>query len=212
MPTLPVYDLSKKKVGSIELSDAIFAAEPKIHVLNSAVRQHFAKKYERKTANTLTRSEVAGKTQKAYKQKGTGQARHGAETAPIFVGGSKAHGPRPHIARKKMNKRQAQSALIQALSLAQKEDRLYVVQKFELDKHSTKGVISGFKAFGVKKALVVNPNGEAKEQFYNRSTHNIYGVKVLPPEGVNVFDILKYQTVFISEQSAKALTERLSNA
>jgi len=211
MPSLPLYDMSKKKVGSIEVSDAIFAGEIRPHLLNDAVRAQVARRYEYRTANSLTRTEVHGTRKKMYKQKGTGQARHGDAKAPVFVGGGKAHGPKPRRVRHKINKKVMRGALISALSLSQKEDRLFVVDKLELPKASSKAIAGCFKAFGVERALIVNVDEGSGAKHFNLSARNVSGAKVLRPQGVNVFDLLKYRHLVISQQAVEKLTERLSN-
>lgn len=213
MASLPVYNLEKKKVSSMDVADNVFAGEVKPHLLNDAVRHQIAKRHERKTANALTRTEVHGTTKKVYRQKGTGQARHGAVTAPIFVGGGKAHGPRTHIRKHKMNKKAMRSALISALSMQQKEDRLFIIDKLEMDKVSTKEVSKALVAtFGLAKALVVNHAADEKEKNFNQSLRNVPHVKCIRPEGVNVFDLLKFENVVVSQKAAQQISERLSNA
>ena len=212
MPQLPVYNLKKEEVGKVDLSDGVFGGEVRPHLMNAAVRAQIAWRYEMRTANSKTRSEVHGTTKKTYRQKGTGQARHGAVTAPIFVGGGKAHGPKPHRRRYKINKKVMRAALISALSQQQREDRLFVVDKMELDKASTKQAAAGLKAFASDSVLVVNGNKEEKEQFFNRSLTNLPKVKFIQAAGVNVFDLLKYKNVVFSQKAAQELTERLSNA
>lgn len=203
--------MSKKKVGNVDLDDAIFATEVRPHLLNDAVRYQIAKRYEYRTANSLTRTEVHGTRKKMYKQKGTGQARHGDKKAPIFVGGGKAHGPKPRRVQRKLNKKVKRAALISALSQNQKEDRLFVVDKLELDKLNCKQASVCLKAFGLETVLVVNGNEGAKEQAFNRSIKNVQKVKFLAPEGMNVFDVLKYKNVLISKSAVQKLSERLSH-
>lgn len=212
MPSLPVYDLNKKKVGTVDLSDSVFAGEIKPHLLNDAVRAQLAWYYEWRTANSLTRTEVHGTRKKVYKQKGTGQARHGDMKAPIFVGGGKAHGPRPRRVSHKINKKVMRAAMISALSLNQKEDRLFIIDKLELKKPNTKTLSATMKSFGIDKALFVNLSASDEEKHFNTSARNINKVKFLRPEGLNVFDILKYKHLIISQKAAQKLTERLSNA
>lgn len=211
MPSLPVYNLAKEKVGSIELDDALFAAEVEPHLLNQVVRTQIARRYEWKTANSKTRTDVKGTRKKMYRQKGTGQARHGDAKAPIFVGGGKAHGPKPHRRTFKTNKAVMRKALISALSMVQKEDHLFVVDKLELPKHSTKQVATALKAFGVPSAIVVNSEESKAEETFNRSSRNIRDVKQLRPEGLNVFDVLKYKNLLVSKKAIQKLTERLKN-
>jgi large subunit ribosomal protein L4 len=211
MPSLPLYDLSKKKVGNIDLNDAVFAGEIRPYLLNDAVRAQLAWKYEFKTANSRTRTEVQGTRKKVYKQKGTGQARHGDEKAPTFVGGGKAHGPKPRRVQHKINKKVMRAALVTALSLNQKEDRLFIVDKLELKKPSTKAAKDCLKAFDLDTVLVVNSGEAESEQFFNKSVKNLTKVKFLKPEGINVFDILKYKNLIISSKAAQKITERLTH-
>lgn len=211
MPSLPVYDMKKEKVGTIELSDAVFAAEVRPHLLNDAVRAQIAWKHEYKTANSLTRSEVQASGKKIYRQKGTGQARHGDIKAPIFVGGGKAHGPRPRRVIHKINKKAMKGALISALSLNQKQDRLFVVNKLELKKPSTKEAGNCLKVFGLDKALVITSADGDLEKNFVQSVRNVNGVKCLKPEGINVFDLLKFRNLVISKSAIEKLTERLTH-
>lgn len=210
MPSLPVYDMSKKKVGNIELSDAVFAAEIRPHLLNDAVRAQVAWKHENKTANSLTRSEVKATGKKIYRQKGTGQARHGDIKAPIFVGGGKAHGPRPRRVVHKINKKAMKGALVSALSLNQKQDRLFIVDKLELKETSSKQAAALMKSFGLEKALVITSDDTDLEKSFKQSIVNVANVKCLRPEGLNVFDILKYRNLLISQKAVAKLTERLN--
>ena len=211
MPSLPLYDTKKNKVGTIDLNDAVFSVEVRPYLLNDAVRAQMAWKYENKTASSKTRTEVHGTRKKMFKQKGTGQARHGDAKSPTFVGGGKAHGPRPHQRTHKINKKVMRAALVTALTLNQREDRLFVVDKLELDKLETKAVNQALKAFGLDKALVVNTSEGKKEQAFNQSLRNLPKVKFLRPEGVNVFDILKYRNVLVSKKAVQKLTERLNH-
>ena len=210
MPSLPVYDMNKNKVGSIELSDAVFAAEVKPGLLNDAVRVQIAKRYEFRTANSLTRTEVTASGKKIYRQKGTGQARHGDIKAPIFVGGGKAHGPKPRRVIRRLNKKTMKAALICALSANQKADRIIVIDKMELKKPRTKDAATCLEKFGLEKALLVNAAGTKDEKIFNLSARNIRNVKCLRPEGINVFDILKFKNVVLSKKAAEKITERLT--
>jgi len=211
MPSLPVYDIQKKKVGNIDLNDAIFAGEIKPHLINDAVRTQIARRYEYRTANCKTRTEVHGTGKKMFKQKGTGQARHGDAKAPIFVGGGKAFGPRPRRVIRKMNKKAMRLALISVLTQNQKTDRVFIVDKLELTKPSSKTVAASLKAFGFKTALIVNLNEGDGEKIFNQSLRNVEKVKFLRPEGVNVFDVLKYKNLVMSQKALAKLTERLTH-
>lgn len=211
MPSLPLYDIAKKKVGQIDLSDAVFADEVKPHLINDAVRAQIAWWYEFRTSNSKTRSEVSGSRKKMFKQKGTGQARHGIITAPIFVGGGKAHGPKPRRVIHKINKKVMKAALRSTLTLNQKEDRLFVIDELGLKKASSKAASQLMKSLGITQALVVNGNESDAEKAFNQSVRNVKAVKLLKPEGVNVFDLLKYKNLVISQSAVKKLSERLAN-
>lgn len=211
MPSIPIYDMTKNKVGSVELSDSIFAAEVRSHLLNDAVRAQIAWRHENKTANSLTRTEVTASGKKIYRQKGTGQARHGDIKAPIFVGGGKAHGPRPRRVIHKINKKAMRAALVSALSLNQKQDRIFVLDKLELKKPSTKEAGKCMRAFGLEKALVVSTQDADLEKNFVQSMKNLRGVKCLRPEGINVFDLLKFKNLVISKAAIEKITERLSH-
>jgi len=203
--------MTKNKVGSVELSDAVFAAEVRPHLLNDAVRAQIAWKHENKTANSLIRTEVQATGKKVYRQKGTGQARHGDSKAPIFVGGGKAHGPRPRRVVHKINKKAMRGALVSALSLNQKQDRLFILDKLELKKPSTKEAGKCMKAFGLDKALVVTTQDGETEKNFVQSMKNLRGVKCLRPEGINVFDLLKFRNLVISKAAIEKITERLTH-
>lgn len=211
MPSLPLYDITKKKVGQIDLNDAVFAGEVKPHLINEAVRAQIAWWYEYRTANSRTRSEVAGTGKKMFKQKGTGQARHGDAKAPIFAGGGKAHGPKPRRVKHKINKKVMKAALCSTLTLNQKEDRLFVIDKMGLAKVSSKAASQFMKTLGLKQALFVNGDETEAEKSFNQSLRNVKAVKLLKPEGVNVFDLLKYKNLVISQSAVLKLSERLTN-
>jgi large subunit ribosomal protein L4 len=212
MPVLPVYDFKKTKVGSIELSDVIFGVEPKLHLINAAVRAQIAWRFECKTANSRTRSEVSGTRRKMYKQKGTGRARHGDAKAPIFVGGGKAHGPKPRRVVHKINKKVMRSALLSALAIVQQRDGIVVLDNMFLEKPCTSEIARLTKLFGAKNGLFVNCSETPGENVFNRSVLNLYGFKVVRPDGLNVFDIMKYKNLFVSQKALQKIIERFTNA
>lgn len=209
MPSLPLYDMNKKEVGKLDLNDAVFAGEVKTHLINDAVRYQMAKWYEQRTALCRNRTEISGTRKKVYRQKGTGQARHGDQKSPIFAGGAKAHGPHPRLVIRKLNKKVRKAALVSAISMHQQEDRLFVIDKLELDKLSAKSVSKCLSAFGLESALFINSDDSDKAANFNKSSKNIPKVKFLKPEGINVFDILKYKNVVISKKAAESIAERL---
>lgn len=200
-----VYNLKHEKVGELELSDEVFKTEVKEHLFYEVVKAQLASRRQG-TAAAKNRSAVSGSTKKMYKQKGTGNARHGSKRAPIYVGGGRAHPPRPRDWSYRPPQKVRVGALRSALSKLHKEGRLVVVDAFELAEVKTKGVLSALATLQTaKKALVVDAgtNEKLKLSIRNAADHLF-----LPPEGVNVYDLLRHDTLVVSKSAAKALEER----
>jgi large subunit ribosomal protein L4 len=158
------------------------------------------------TQSAKTRSEVSGSSKKLYKQKGTGNARHGSIRAPIYRGGGRAHPPTPRDWSYRPPRQVRVGALKSALSLLAKEGRLVIVDKMTLDEVRTKGLITALKAMKAEKsALLVD--GKDNESL-RLSARNLKAHTVLPPEGVNVYDILRHDFLVLSQDAAKALEAR----
>ncbi len=206
---LDVFDLNNKKVREIEVNDALFGAEVKEHLLHEVVKAQL--RFRRLgTAKVKGRSEVHGTTRKMYKQKGTGNARHGSRKAPLFPKGGIYGGPHGMLGVYKINKKVMKGGLISALSLTVKEKKFVVVDNFTLTTHKTKEFTKILSSFGVTKGLVINNYNEEQNDNLYLSARNVRDIKMIKVAGVNVFDILKYQTVLISEDSLRMLEERLS--
>ncbi len=205
MATLDVFNMKREKVGSIELSDEVFAADVKGHLFYEVVKAQLASRRQG-TQAAKERAAVSGSTKKLYKQKGTGRARHGSIRAPIYVGGGRAHPPRPRDWSYRPPRRVRSAALKSALSLFNKEGRLVVVERFELPEVKTKGLIAALGALQAKKkALVVDvPTNEN----LRLSIRNCEDHQFLPPEGVNLYDLLRHDTLVLSKDAAKALERR----
>jgi large subunit ribosomal protein L4 len=204
---LDVFDLSNNKVSELEVSDSVFGAEVKEHLIHDVVKAQLRLRRSG-TAKTKGRSEVHGTTRKMYKQKGTGSARHGSKKAPLFPKGGTVFGPQGVIGKYRLNKKVMKGGLVSALSMLVKEGKVTVVESLTLESCKTKafsGVLSGF---GIQKSLVVHNYEEDKNVYL--AGRNLKDVKVIKTEGVNVFDLLKYQNVFISESAIKSLEERLA--
>lgn len=201
MAKIAVYDINRNQVSERELADSIFNADVKGHLIHDMVRYQLAARRQG-TADTKTRSEVSGGGRKPYKQKGTGNARQGSIRAPHFVGGGTAFGPTPRDYRFKLNRKVKKAALRSALSVRFKEERMTVLSALQLEKVSTKGFIDVLKRFELTSALVVidgaNPNVEL-------SARNIPQVKVLRAEGVNVYDLMKFPNVVLTEGAVTQL-------
>ncbi len=205
MAKIDVFNMKREKVGSIDLADEVFAGEVKEHLFYEVVKAQLASRRQG-TASAKERSAVSGSTKKLYKQKGTGRARHGSIRAPIYVGGGQAHPPRPRDWSYRPPAKVRTGALKSALSKFAKEGRLLVVDRFELKEIKTKGLLSAFSTLKAdKKVMVVDSsdNENLKVSIRNCRDHQF-----LPPEGVNVYDLLRHDTLILSKDAAKKLEER----
>lgn len=207
MATVDVFNLKREKVGTVDLADEVFAAEVKEHLFYEVVKAQLASSRQG-TAAAKNRSAVSGSTKKLYKQKGTGRARHGSIRAPVFVGGGQAHPPRPRDWSYRPPRQVRLGALKSALSKFNKEGRLVVVDRFELKEIKTKSVLAALGTLKTaKKTLVVDVAGNENLRL---SIRNCSEHQFLPPEGVNVYDLLRHDTLVLSKDAAKALESRLS--
>jgi large subunit ribosomal protein L4 len=208
MPTVDIFNLQRDKVGSIDLPDEVYGVEVAEHLLHEVVTAQLASKRAGTHAGK-ERAAVRGSTHKIYKQKGTGRARHGGIRAPNFVGGGRAHPPKPQDFSRRAPRRVRLLALKSALSLLVKEGRLTVVENFELEAIKTKalaGVLEVLKP-SQKKTLVVDGKGNEKLRLSIRNlAHNLF----LPPEGVNVYDLLRHDHLVVSKHCIEQLTARCS--
>ncbi|MFZ5895219.1 MAG: 50S ribosomal protein L4 [Myxococcota bacterium] len=205
MAKVDVFNLKREKVGELELADEVFAAEVKEHLFHDVVTAQLASR-RAGTHAAKERAAVSGSSKKIYKQKGTGQARHGSIRAPIFVGGGRAHPPKPQDFSYRPPRRVRVGALRSALSLLVKEGRLIVVENIDLGEIKTKklaGVLSALQAG--KKNLVVDAR---ENQNLKLSIRNMEDNLFLPPEGVNVYDLLRHDHLIVSKAAAKALEAR----
>jgi large subunit ribosomal protein L4 len=201
MATIDVFNMKREKVGSLDLSDEVFGAEVREHLFYEVVKAQLASRRQG-TAAAKERSAVSGSTKKLYKQKGTGRARHGSIRAPIYVGGGRAHPPRP----RDWSYRPPQLALTSALSKFAKEGKLIVVEAFELNEVKTKSLLGALATLkSEKKALVVDSSENEKLRL---SIRNCQEHQFLPPEGVNVYDLLRHDTLILSKDAVKQLEAR----
>ena len=195
MAKIAVFDISRKQVSERELVDEVFNADVKGYLLHDMVRYQLAARRQG-TAKAKGRSEVRGGGKKPFKQKGTGNARQGTPTAPNHVGGGVVFGPTPRDYSFKLNRKVKQSALRSALSVRFKEECMTVVNSLDLEQISTKGFAEVLGRFELKKALIVIDGENANLEL---SARNVPFVKVLRAEGVNVYDILKYPNLVMTE-------------
>ena len=201
-----VTTLDGKAAGSIALKDEIFGLEPRADILQRMVRYQLSKR-QAGTHKTKMRGEVDRTTAKAYKQKGTGQARHGAKSAPQFRGGGKAFGPVVRSHAHELPKKVRQLALRHALSAKAREDAIIIVDALSIDAPKTKALRDRFAKMGASNALVIG--GSTIEDGFAMAARNIIGVDVLPIQGINVYDILRRQKLVLTKDAVAALEERL---
>lgn len=205
MPNVDVFNLKREKVGELHLSDEVFGTEVKEQLFYEVVKAQLASRRSG-TAAAKERAAVSLTSKKMYKQKGTGRARHGSARAPIFVGGGVAHPPKPKEWGYRPPRQVRVGALKSALSLFLKEGRLTVVDNIDLAEVKTKALVGVLSALQVdKKALVVDLGNNDKLRL---SIRNLENHLFLPPEGVNVYDLLRHDHLVVSKDAAKALEAR----
>ena len=201
---IEIKNIQGKAVGSIDLDDAVFGAEVHEHLLWETVKWQLAK---RRAGNASTKriGEVRGSAKKVWKQKGTGQARQGSRQAPHWVGGGSVFGPKPRDYGYVLPRKAKKAALRAALSLRASEKKIVVVDNFTTD-GKTKSVATAIKALGGNKTLVVDAKSNDK---LVRGARNLASSQWLAPEGLNVYDILRHDTLVLTQDAAKAVTAAL---
>jgi len=207
VPQLDVYDLNRKKVGSVDLDPAIYEAPVRKHLLHDVVNWQLAKK-RAGTASTKERGEVSGGGRKPWRQKHLGRARQGSIRSPQWRKGAVVFGPKPKDWSYPLNKKTRKQALISALSYKQGEGVIVVVNDFTLPEIKTKQVADFVKTFELKSALIVVSDDDGN---LLKSSRNIKNVKVIKIEGINVYDILKYDALVLTEDAIKRAEEVLKN-
>ncbi|MBK9517442.1 MAG: 50S ribosomal protein L4 [Anaeromyxobacter sp.] len=206
MAKFDVYDLEKKKVGELELADAVFAGEVNEHLFYEVVKAKLAS--DRSGTHAVkNRSLVSGGGKKPWKQKGTGRARQGSTRASQWVGGGKAMGPKPRDYSYDVPKKVRKAALRSALALRGNAQQLLIVDKWAPTGPKTSAAAKVLATLGVKKALVVDDGANFA---LARSVRNLVGHDFLAVEGLNVYDILKHDTLVLTAATAKKLEEALS--
>ena len=201
-----ILNLDNKAAGDVELNDAIFGLEPRQDLIQRVVVWQLAKRRSGQH-KVLTRAEVNRTKKKMYKQKGTGQARHGARSAPLFVGGAKAMGPVNHSHEFDLPKKVKALGLRHALSAKVKDGSLVVIDEAKSKEVKTKALAAQFDKLGVGKALVVD--GEFDKNF-QLSARNLADVSLLPVSGINVYDIMKSGKLVLTTAAIKAIEARLA--
>lgn len=206
MAIVDVFDIRKNKVGELELSDAVFNTDVKEYLIHEAVKVQLANR-RAGTVAVKNRSAVAGSGKKPFKQKGTGGARQGCKRAPQYPGGGVAFGPQPKTYNLRMNKKARRAALCSALSLLARENKLTILSNLDLESISTKGFVTVLQAFELNKALVIADAGRNLEL----SARNVRDVKLLKPEAVNIFDLMKFQNLMLTQDAVRKMEGALQS-
>ena len=207
MPVVDVVTIKGEKVSQIELSDEIFKVDIKSCVLHEAVVSQLAAK-RAGNASVKRRSDIVGSNRKLYRQKGTGRARKGNIKSPILRGGGVVFGPSPRSFAVKVNKKVKRLALKMALSSKLKQEELTIIDRFELERIKTKNFVDILNELNIKSVLIVT---DTKNENLEKSSRNVPGTKVLRAEGLNVYDVLKYNQLLLLEPSIKGIEGRLAS-
>jgi large subunit ribosomal protein L4 len=203
MANVAVYNMEGKEVDKIELNDSIFGVEINEHLVHMAVLQQLANKRQG-TQKAKTRSEVRGGGRKPWRQKGTGHARQGSTRSPQWTGGGVVFAPTPRDYSFKLNKKEKRAALKSALTSRVVENKFVVVDELKLDEIKTKKFVEVLKNLNVEKALVILNDMDEK---IIASAANIPTVKTTQTNELNVFDVLKYDTVVVTKAAVATIEE-----
>ena len=203
MANVSVYNIEGKEVGTIDLNDAVFGVEVNEHLVHMAVVSQLANKRQG-TQKAKTRSEVRGGGRKPWRQKGTGHARQGSTRSPQWTGGGVVFAPTPRDYSFKLNKKEKRAALKSALTSRVVENKFVVVDELKLDEIKTKKFVEVLKNLNVEKALVVLNDMDEK---VIASAANIPTVKTTQTNELNVFDVLKYDTVVVTKAAVATIEE-----
>ena len=203
MANVKVFNMSGSEVGSIELNDSIFAVEVNTHVMHQAVVQYLANKRQG-TQSALTRAEVRGGGRKPWRQKGTGRARQGSTRSPQWTGGGVVFAPKPRDYSFKLNKKVKRLALKSALTTKVNDGKFVVVDEINLPEMKTKEMVKVLNNLNVNKSLVVLEDAKEKAVVAAR---NIPTVKTASVSTINVYDILKYDSVVVTKAAVEKIEE-----
>lgn len=203
MPNLAVVDMEGKNVGTIELAESVFGIEPNAAVMHQMVVNYLAAQRQG-TQSALTRSEVSGGGKKPWRQKGTGRARQGSTRAPQWTGGGMVFAPVPRDYTIRLNKKEKRAALKSVLTSKVQENKFIVVDELKFDEIKTKAMKNVLANLKADKALVIlNDN----DQNVVLSARNIEGVQTALTNTINVFDLLKHNTVVVTKAAVETIEE-----
>lgn len=204
MSTVTVYNTKNEAVGEVELNDKVFNLDVKEHLLHDVVRMQRAAR-RAGTASTKTRIEVRGGGAKPWRQKGTGRARAGSNRSPIWRGGGVTFGPKPRDFSFKLNRKVKKQAVAMAMSARNQEGNLIVLDGFEMDIIKTKDFVKTMDQFDIDNGLIVI---DSENENLDKSSRNVNGFKVMPSEGVNVYDILLHKKLILVQPVIENLEKR----
>ena len=203
MATVSVYNMEGQEVGTIELNDSIFAANVNEHLVHMAVVQQLANNRQG-TQSAKTRAEVSGGGKKPWRQKGTGHARQGSTRAPQWTGGGVVFAPKPRDYSFKLNKKEKRAALKSVLTAKVNDKKFIVVDELKFDTIKTKNMVAVLKNLNANKALVVL---NEKDETVIKSANNIPEVQTALTSTINVYDILKHDTVVVTKAAVATIEE-----
>lgn len=204
MPTVSVFDMTGKEVGTMELSENVFGIEPNVPVMHAAVVNYLANQRQG-TQSTLTRAEVRGGGRKPWKQKGTGHARQGSIRAPQWTHGGIALGPKPRDYRYTLNKKVKQLALRSALSSKVADQEIIIVDDIQIPEIKTKTVVGMLKALNAGKKTLIMTDGVNKNLVI--SANNVPNVKTAPTNNINVYDVLNCEKLILTKSAVQKIEE-----
>lgn len=204
MATIDVLSWEKKKVGTVDLDASVFEVPLKKEILQTVVRWQLASR-RRGTHKAKTRAEVSGGGKKPFKQKGTGNARQGSTRSPLMPGGGISFGPNPRDYSYALPKKVRRMGLRVALSQLKKEGRLFVVDTMASTEGKTKDLAKRLKSFGLEKAVMIDAKADAK---FTRASRNLPKFRYYGVEGLNVYDLLKYDSAVLTKESIAKIVEK----
>ncbi|MCB0393091.1 MAG: 50S ribosomal protein L4 [Bdellovibrionales bacterium] len=204
MAKVSVIDWNNKKVGEVNLPDDVFGAEVRKDILHTIVKWQLAKRRQG-THSVKRKGEVSGGGKKPFKQKGTGNARQGSSRSPLMPGGGSAVGPKPRSYAYDLPKKVKQLGLRSALSYLAKEGKLFVIDEMNSSKGKTKEIASGLKTLGLKKAVLLD---SAENELFKRAARNLDNARYYSVDGLNVYDLLKYDSAVITKGSVEKIAAR----
>ncbi|MGB4600315.1 MAG: 50S ribosomal protein L4 [Trichlorobacter sp.] len=199
MPTIALYNMNREQVGEVQLNEQIFAAEVKEPLIHQALKIQLANR-RAGTVATKTRSAVSGGGKKPFKQKGTGNARQGCSRAPQYPGGGTVFGPQPKTYALSINKKARKAALRSLLSMQLQSERITVLDKLDFERISTKDFSGFMKKFDLERLLIITEEPSANLQL---SSRNVPYVKLLKADGLNIYDMLKYKHIVLTENAVR---------